>query len=95
MMATHDVDLALRWADDAALLTPAGVRHSAPTMLARTDLLGEAGLRLPWGVVASQLLRSHGLLEDSAPGPRTAEQLAAHVAAPTAAGSAVTDGRRP
>ncbi|MEU5490853.1 ATP-binding cassette domain-containing protein [Streptomyces sp. NPDC020196] len=96
MMATHDVDLALRWADDAALLTPAGVRAGpAPTMLARTDLLGEAGLRLPWGVAASQLLRSHGLLEDSAPGPRTAEQLAAHVAAPTAAGSAVTDGRRP
>ncbi|PWS48621.1 cobalt ABC transporter [Streptomyces sp. FT05W] len=96
MMATHDVDLALRWADDAALLTPAGVRAGpAPTMLARTDLLGEAGLRLPWGVAASQLLRSHGLLEDSAPGPRTAEQLAAHVAAPTAAGSAATDGRRP
>ncbi|MFE0244823.1 energy-coupling factor ABC transporter ATP-binding protein [[Kitasatospora] papulosa] len=96
MMATHDVDLALRWADDAALLTPAGVRAGpAPTMLARTDLLGEAGLRLPWGVAASQLLRSHGLLEDSAPGPRTAEQLAAHVAAPTAAGSATTDGRRP
>ncbi|MFF5724744.1 energy-coupling factor ABC transporter ATP-binding protein [[Kitasatospora] papulosa] len=96
MMATHDVDLALRWADDAALLTPAGVRAGpAPTMLARTDLLREAGLRLPWGVAASQLLRSHGLLGDSAPGPRTAEQLAADFAAPIAAGSTTTDGRRP
>ncbi len=29
VMATHDVDLALRWSDDAALLTPAGV-HTGP-----------------------------------------------------------------
>ncbi|WP_327330232.1 MULTISPECIES: energy-coupling factor ABC transporter ATP-binding protein [unclassified Streptomyces] len=96
MMATHDVDLALRWADDAALLTPAGVRAGpAPVMLARTDLLGEAGLRLPWGVAASRLLRSHGLLGDSEPGPRTAEQLAADFAAPVPAEGTTTDGRRP
>lgn len=78
VMATHDVDLALRWADDAALLTPSGVRTGpAPEMLARTDLLQQAGLRLPWGVAAAQLLRSQGLLTDPAAGPRTPDDLAA------------------
>ncbi|MFD6324513.1 energy-coupling factor ABC transporter ATP-binding protein [Streptomyces sp. NPDC058442] len=78
VMATHDVDLALRWADDAALLTPSGARTGpAPTMLARTDLLAAAGLRLPWGVAAARLLRARGLLADTATGPRTPEELAA------------------
>lgn len=45
--------------------------------LARTDLLRRAGLRLPWGVAATGLLRARGLLADSATGPRTAEELAA------------------
>ncbi len=84
VMATHDVDLALRWADDAALLTPSGA-HTGPVadMLARADLLAQAGLRLPWGVAAAELLRARGLLTDGAPGPRTAEELAALAAAPT------------
>ncbi|MEU6918025.1 energy-coupling factor ABC transporter ATP-binding protein [Streptomyces olindensis] len=81
VMATHDVDLALRWADDAALLTPSGVRTGpAPTALARTDLLRQAGLRLPWGAAAAELLRAQGVLTDSAPGPRTPDELAALVA---------------
>ncbi|MFJ8535321.1 ATP-binding cassette domain-containing protein [Streptomyces sp. NPDC093591] len=80
VMATHDVDLALRWADDAALLTPSGARTGpAPEMLVRTDLLRQAGLRLPWGVAAAQLLRSQGLLSEAAAGPSTAEDLAALV----------------
>ncbi|HZF88086.1 energy-coupling factor ABC transporter ATP-binding protein [Streptomyces sp.] len=84
VMATHDVDLALRWADDAALLTPAGVRTGpAPELLARTDLLAQAGLRLPWGVAAARLLHAQGLLPDPADGPRTAEALAALAAART------------
>jgi cobalt/nickel transport system ATP-binding protein len=78
VMATHDVDLALRWSDDAALLTPAGV-HTGPTAvtLARADLLRQAGLGLPWGVAAARLLRARGLLTPSAAGPRTPEELAA------------------
>ncbi|MFE0727336.1 ATP-binding cassette domain-containing protein [Streptomyces antibioticus] len=84
VMATHDVDLALRWADDAALLTPSGA-HTGPAadMLARADLLAQAGLRLPWGVAAAGLLRARGLLTDGTPGPRTAEELTALAAAPT------------
>ncbi|MDQ0772418.1 cobalt/nickel transport system ATP-binding protein [Streptomyces aurantiacus] len=78
VMATHDVDLALRWADDAALLTPAGaVTGPAAPTLARTDLLEQAGLRLPWGVAVAELLRAQGLLTGPHPGPRTAGELAA------------------
>ncbi|NNN34497.1 ATP-binding cassette domain-containing protein [Streptomyces sp. S3(2020)] len=78
VMATHDVDLALRWADDAVLLTPSGA-HTGPAapMLARTELLRQAGLRLPWGIAAARLLRDQGLLTDDAPGPRTPDELAA------------------
>ncbi|GGV71268.1 putative ABC transporter ATP-binding protein [Streptomyces griseoloalbus] len=78
VMATHDVDLALRWADDAALLTPSGA-HTGPAadMLARTDLLAAAGLRLPWGVAVARLLRERGWLAGDTAGPRTAEELAA------------------
>lgn len=81
VMATHDVDLALRWADDAALLTPSGV-HTGPATetLARTDLLAAAGLRLPWGVAAAELLRVYGLSTDTGAGPRTAEELVAALA---------------
>ncbi|WP_425246224.1 energy-coupling factor ABC transporter ATP-binding protein [Streptomyces sp. NEAU-NA10] len=85
VMATHDVDLALRWADDAALLTPSGA-HTGPaaTALARTDLLHQAGLRLPWGIAATRLLCAQGLLAEGEPGPRSPEELAALPKAPTA-----------
>ncbi|MFJ5774222.1 energy-coupling factor ABC transporter ATP-binding protein [Streptomyces sp. NPDC093094] len=85
VMATHDVDLALRWADDAALLTPGGV-HTGPVAatLARTDLLARAGLRLPWGVAAADVLRAQGLLTGTDSGPRTPEELAALAPRPAA-----------
>lgn len=81
VMATHDVDLALRWADDAALLTPSGA-HTGPadTALARTDLLHEAGLRLPWGIAVARLLAGQGLLSEGGTGPRSPEELAALLA---------------
>ncbi|WNZ13978.1 ATP-binding cassette domain-containing protein [Streptomyces sp. 11x1] len=78
VMATHDVDLALRWADDAALLTPSGARTGpVAEMLARTDLLHQAGLRLPWGVAVARFLREQGLLAREEAGPRTPDELAA------------------
>ncbi|MEV5271469.1 ATP-binding cassette domain-containing protein [Streptomyces werraensis] len=83
VMATHDVDLALRWADDAALLTPSGAHTGpAPQMLSRRDLLTAAGLRLPWGVAAGLLLRAHGVRTGGGAGPRTPEELAALAALP-------------
>ncbi|MEU3738023.1 MULTISPECIES: ATP-binding cassette domain-containing protein [unclassified Streptomyces] len=88
VMATHDVDLALRWADDAALLTPSGVRTGPVVeMLAQRDLLGQAGLRLPWGIAVTELLRTKGLLTGAGDGPRTPEELAALAAAPAMPGA--------
>ncbi|MFI2506273.1 energy-coupling factor ABC transporter ATP-binding protein [Streptomyces sp. NPDC018972] len=89
VMATHDVDLALRWADDAALLTPSGA-HTGPAadVLARTDLLAAAGLRLPWGVAVGRLLRAQGLVTGSAAGPRSPEELAALVTTSVTGGDA-------
>ncbi|MEW2636082.1 ATP-binding cassette domain-containing protein [Streptomyces sp. NPDC048389] len=77
VMATHDVDLALRWADDAAVLTPDGLRTGpARELLSDRALLEAARLRMPWGTAVAQLLRAQGLL-GAGEGPRTAEELAA------------------
>ncbi|MFF7178497.1 ATP-binding cassette domain-containing protein [Streptomyces sp. NPDC008121] len=76
VMATHDVDLALRWADEAAVLSPQGLRTGPITELLADDaLLTAARLRRPWGMAVSRLLRAHGLLAPDADGPRTAEEL--------------------
>ncbi|MFJ6936562.1 energy-coupling factor ABC transporter ATP-binding protein [Streptomyces sp. NPDC101132] len=82
VMATHDVDLALRWADDAAVLVPGGVRTGpVAELLADAELLAAAGLRLPWATAVAGLLRERGLLAPDAPVPRTPEALAAWAAA--------------
>lgn len=78
LLATHDVDLALRWADDVALLTPTGAHTGpAPATLARRDLLTRAGLRLPWGIAVEELLRTGALPVAVTNSPRTPEELAA------------------
>ncbi|MGA5167231.1 MULTISPECIES: ATP-binding cassette domain-containing protein [Streptomyces] len=82
VMATHDVDLALRWADDAAVLTPEGPRTGPVAgLLADQALLDAAGLRRPWGMAVTRLLRDRGLLGADVPGPRTPEELDAWAAA--------------
>ncbi|MEU8519869.1 ATP-binding cassette domain-containing protein [Streptomyces sp. NBC_01216] len=76
VMATHDVDLALRWADDAAVLAPQGLRTGPiAELLADDALLAAARLRRPWGMAVTRLLRGHGLLPPGVEGPRTAEEL--------------------
>ncbi|MCP3816845.1 ATP-binding cassette domain-containing protein [Streptomyces sp. A3M-1-3] len=76
VMATHDVDLALRWADDAAVLAPDGLRTGPiGELLADQGLLDAARLRRPWGMAAAEVLRAHGLLGESDAGPRTPEEL--------------------
>ncbi|WFB06247.1 ATP-binding cassette domain-containing protein [Streptomyces sp. LX-29] len=81
LMATHDVDLALRWADDVAVLTPAGLR-TGPTgeVLADQELLEAARLCRPWGTAVAAVLRAHGLLDAAEAGPRTPEELGDWVA---------------
>ncbi|MFD3726798.1 ATP-binding cassette domain-containing protein [Streptomyces sp. NPDC058671] len=76
LMATHDVDLALRWADEAAVLSPAGLRTGpVAELLADDALLDAARLRRPWGTAVARLLRARGLLAADAPEPRTPEDL--------------------
>ncbi|MEV4940736.1 energy-coupling factor ABC transporter ATP-binding protein [Streptomyces zaomyceticus] len=76
LMATHDVDLALRWADEAAVLAPSGLRTGpVAELLADDALLAEARLRRPWGTTVARLLRAHGLLTADAREPRTPEDL--------------------
>ncbi|MEE1816169.1 ATP-binding cassette domain-containing protein [Streptomyces sp. SP18ES09] len=87
VMATHDVDLALRWADGAAVLSPAGLRTGpVAELLADDALLAAARLRRPWGTSVARLLRVHGLLGADAPEPRTPEALDAWVAAEAGGG---------
>ncbi len=82
VMATHDVDLALRWASDAAVLTPQGLRTGRTAdLLADPSLLTAAGLRTPWGAAITAVLRAHGLLARDEPGPRTPEEAASWAAA--------------
>jgi cobalt/nickel transport system ATP-binding protein len=63
VMATHDVDLALAWADEVAVVVGGGVRRGAPTTLLRSaDLLDLARLRRPWVITVSDRLRALGVL---------------------------------
>lgn len=49
VLATHDVDFALSWADEAAVVTAGQVRQGpAVEVLADLDLLSAAHLRRPW-----------------------------------------------
>ncbi|MFF4368963.1 ATP-binding cassette domain-containing protein [Streptomyces sp. NPDC001594] len=78
VMATHDVDLAVRWADDAAVLTPSGIRvGAAGVLLSDPELLASAGLRQAWSPAVTAFLRAHGFLGADAPGPRVPEALGA------------------
>ncbi|MFV0131315.1 energy-coupling factor ABC transporter ATP-binding protein [Streptomyces sp. HMX112] len=82
VMATHDVDLALRWADDAAVLSPGGLRTGpVAELLADQELLDAARLRRPWGMAVARVLRERGLLGAGDPGPRTPEELETWAAA--------------
>ncbi|MEU9373371.1 ATP-binding cassette domain-containing protein [Streptomyces sp. NPDC048255] len=78
VMATHDVELAVRWADDAAVLTPSGIRTGAARdLLSDPELLASAGLRQAWSPAVTAFLRAHGFLDAHTPGPRVPEALAA------------------
>lgn len=56
-LATHDVDFALSWAEEAAVVADGGVRQGPITeLLSDTELLSRAHLRQPWPLeLAAQL----------------------------------------
>lgn len=74
LVATHDMDFALAWADSVAVVVDGVVVQGEPTaILTDADLLARAHLRLPWAAVVAREL---GL----DPAPRDRESLVAALA---------------
>ena len=77
VMSTHDVDLALAWADEVAVVVDRRVVQGAPEILLGDDeLLARARLGRPWALTVGARLRELGLLRDGAL-PRDAATLLA------------------
>ncbi|NEK87386.1 ATP-binding cassette domain-containing protein [Blastococcus saxobsidens] len=77
VMSTHDVDLALRWADEVAVVVDRTVVQGSPDeLLADPSLLGRARLDRPWALTVGARLRALGLLPSGAL-PRTTDELLA------------------
>ncbi|MGY1746141.1 energy-coupling factor ABC transporter ATP-binding protein [Blastococcus sp. SYSU D00695] len=77
VMSTHDVDLALRWADEVAVVVDRRVVQGAPAAVLGDDaLLARARLDRPWALTVGARLRELGLLPDGAL-PRDASELLA------------------
>lgn len=77
VMSTHDVDLALRWADEVAVVVDRKVVQGPPDeILGDDDLLARARLDRPWALTVGTRLRGLGLLPEGAL-PRDAAALVA------------------
>jgi cobalt/nickel transport system ATP-binding protein len=77
VMSTHDVDLALRWADEVAVVADGRVVQGPPEeLLGDDELLARARLDRPWALTVGARLRELGLLPGGAL-PRGAEALLA------------------
>jgi cobalt/nickel transport system ATP-binding protein len=77
VMSTHDVDLALRWADEVAVVVDRRVVQGPPEELLGDDaLLARARLGRPWALTVGARLRDLGVLGDGAL-PRDAGELLA------------------
>lgn len=77
VMSTHDVDLALRWADEVAVVVDRRVVQGPPEELLGDDaLLARARLGRPWALTVGARLRDLGLLAAGAL-PRDADELLA------------------
>jgi cobalt/nickel transport system ATP-binding protein len=67
LLATHDVDLALAWADQVAVVVDGRVRQGDPaTLLADPALVAAARLHTPWVLSVLGRLTSRGVLPDGA-----------------------------
>ena len=63
VMSTHDVDLALQWADSVAVVVDRTVVQGEPgDLLGDRDLLARARLAQPWALAVGARLRDLGLL---------------------------------
>jgi cobalt/nickel transport system ATP-binding protein len=67
VVATHDVDLALAWADQIAVVLDGTVRQGDPaTLLFDTDLVARARLHTPWVLSVTRALTDAGVLPPNA-----------------------------
>jgi cobalt/nickel transport system ATP-binding protein len=67
VMSTHDVNLALRWADEVAVVVDRTVVQGRPEDVLNDDaLLARARLGKPWALTLGARLRDLGLLPDGA-----------------------------
>ena len=65
VMSTHDVDLALRWADEVAVVVDRTVVQGTPEdVLGDDTLLARARLGRPWALTVGSRLRELGLLPE-------------------------------
>jgi cobalt/nickel transport system ATP-binding protein len=65
VMSTHDVDLALRWADEVAVVVDRQVVQGRPDAVLGDDaLLARARLDRPWALIVGSRLRGLGLLPE-------------------------------
>lgn len=80
LMATHDVDLACRWADRVVVMRDGGVVAGGPPDLVLTDdLVAAARLRRPWILDVGRELIRVGLLPGDEPVPRSGSDLVARL----------------
>ena len=78
VMSTHDVDLALRWADEVAVVVDRAVVQGSPAdVLGNDALLARARLDRPWALTVGARLRALGLLPADGALPRDADGLLA------------------
>jgi cobalt/nickel transport system ATP-binding protein len=78
VMSTHDVDLALRWADEVAVVVDRTVVQGPPAqLLGDDDLLARARLDRPWTLTVGARLRDLGLLAADGALPRDVDGLLA------------------
>ena len=67
VMSTHDVDLALRWADEVAVVVDRQVVQGTPDEVLGNDaLLARARLGRPWAMTLGARLQELGLLPEGA-----------------------------
>lgn len=74
VLATHDVDLALSWAEEVAVVCGGEVRQGSPALLLDAELIGAARLRRPWQL---ELVSRLGL--PVSPLPRTLDDVCASI----------------
>ena len=78
IMATHDVDLAYAWADEACLLECGrlAARFAADHFPQQAGILGQYGLEPPQAALLYPLLIARGLLPSEGVAPRSCTELA-------------------